>query len=162
MSVSGEFSLAGPLASSQPLTDIYSSVTSFSFFNGVHTLTDTSPDLETPIFEIATDANGKIESWNVLLVQFVNTGIINTRVTIMTTSDPTYGDLTQYDEWDPSCCNLEFGYGDTEPDDGPAIINPSNWSVVPLPAALPLFVTALGGLGLMGWVRKRPKLRALP
>jgi len=29
------------------------------------------------------------------------------------------------------------------------------WTVTPLPAALPLFVTGLGALGLLGWRRKR-------
>ena len=29
------------------------------------------------------------------------------------------------------------------------------WSETPLPAALPLFVSGIGGLGLLGWRRKR-------
>jgi hypothetical protein len=37
--------------------------------------------------------------------------------------------------------------------------SPSSWSV-PLPATLPLFATGLGGLGLLGWRRKR-KARAV-
>jgi hypothetical protein len=32
-------------------------------------------------------------------------------------------------------------------------------SIVPLPAALPLFASGIGGLGLLGWRRKR-KARA--
>jgi hypothetical protein len=31
----------------------------------------------------------------------------------------------------------------------------SSWSATPLPAALPLFATGLGGLGLLGWRKKR-------
>jgi hypothetical protein len=31
----------------------------------------------------------------------------------------------------------------------------------PLPAALPLFATGLGGLGLLGWRRKRKNVAAL-
>jgi hypothetical protein len=31
----------------------------------------------------------------------------------------------------------------------------SQWSETPLPAALPLFATGIGGLGLLGWRRKR-------
>ena len=34
------------------------------------------------------------------------------------------------------------------------------WSETPLPAALPLFATGLGGLGLLGWRRKR-KVKAI-
>ena len=33
--------------------------------------------------------------------------------------------------------------------------SPSSWSAVPLPAALPLFATGIGALGLLGWRRKR-------
>ena len=44
--------------------------------------------------------------------------------------------------------NLGFNAGD-----------PGSWSgpvtVTPLPAALPLFATGLGGLGLLGWRKKR-------
>ena len=32
---------------------------------------------------------------------------------------------------------------------------PAVWTETPLPAALPLFATGLGGLGLLGWRRKR-------
>jgi hypothetical protein len=37
----------------------------------------------------------------------------------------------------------------------------SDPSLVPLPAALPLFATGLGGLGLLGWRRKRRKIAAI-
>jgi len=40
------------------------------------------------------------------------------------------------------------------------VINAPLQSTTPLPAALPLFVTGLGGLGLMGWRRKRKALTA--
>jgi hypothetical protein len=40
------------------------------------------------------------------------------------------------------------------------LTNPPNLSPTPLPAALPLFATALSGLGLLGWRRKR-KAQAL-
>ena len=36
-------------------------------------------------------------------------------------------------------------------------ISPSPTSATPLPAALPLFATGLGALGLLGWRRKRKK-----
>ena len=40
------------------------------------------------------------------------------------------------------------------------IFTPLDATVIPLPTALPLFATALGGLGLLGWRRKR-KARAV-
>jgi len=38
---------------------------------------------------------------------------------------------------------------------GSSILNIGNEGTTPLPAALPLFATGLGGLGLLGWRRKR-------
>jgi hypothetical protein len=35
------------------------------------------------------------------------------------------------------------------------VVNTPSTSATPLPAALPLFATGLGGLGLFGWRRKR-------
>jgi hypothetical protein len=35
------------------------------------------------------------------------------------------------------------------------------WLSTPLPAALPLFATGLGALGLLGWRRKRRRRRSL-
>ena len=49
-------------------------------------------------------------------------------------------------------------------------VDPANWvneievstlAETPLPAALPLFASGLGGLGLIGWRRKRKKAAAL-
>lgn len=36
-----------------------------------------------------------------------------------------------------------------------AVGHPGTWAATPLPAALPLFATGLGALGLRGWRRKR-------
>jgi hypothetical protein len=43
---------------------------------------------------------------------------------------------------------------------GPDTFIPGTPSAVPLPGALPLFATALGGLGLLTWRRKRKALAA--
>jgi hypothetical protein len=59
------------------------------------------------------------------------------------------------------CCNTGFSYPGTF---GPttAEMNHNQWvttssdlGTTPLPAALPLFLAGLGGLGLLGWRRKR-------
>jgi hypothetical protein len=50
--------------------------------------------------------------------------------------------------------NVSPPAGATTPTGG-AIITFQSDSTVPLPAALPLFATGLGGLGLLGWRRKR-------
>jgi hypothetical protein len=46
----------------------------------------------------------------------------------------------------PTCVTFDFGTG-------PDTFQPGR--EVPVPAALPLFVTGIGGLGLLGWRRKR-------
>jgi hypothetical protein len=45
--------------------------------------------------------------------------------------------------------------------DFPTITLVSSVTTTPLPAALPLFATGLGGLGLLGWRRKRANTSAL-
>ena len=69
--------------------------------------------------------------------------------------------------------NLIGGMGDPSTDDGydrlrdfGYALTPGTWTVsptptaaVPLPAALPLFATGLGVMGLLGWRRKRKTAR---
>ena len=50
--------------------------------------------------------------------------------------------------------------GPVEPERGCAILSTPSVSTAPLPAALPLFATGLGAMGLFGWWRKR-KARAI-
>jgi len=51
------------------------------------------------------------------------------------------------------CCNSPTFFDDSLA--APAEVTVTETSVVPLPAALPLFATGLGALGLLGWRRKR-------
>jgi PEP-CTERM motif len=75
-SISGSFTTSSPIA---PNTGNFSSgpfgpsvlavpildVTSFSFSDGVDTITDTSPGIATPILNFATDGSGNILAWQV-------------------------------------------------------------------------------------------------
>jgi hypothetical protein len=51
----------GPAVTGVPILD----VTSFSFTDGVDTITDTSPGVATPILNFATDGSGNILAWQV-------------------------------------------------------------------------------------------------
>ncbi len=58
-----------------------------------------------------------------------------------------------------TCCSLSLDGSDaglTDASNGvSSIATDLTFSATPLPAALPLFATGLGGLGLLGWRRKR-------
>jgi len=79
--VSGSFTLAAALGDSMSLTDITPDVTSFSFSDGVQTLTNASglPDIT---FEVGTDASGNIDAW------FINLENPSPFVQIFTESTP--------------------------------------------------------------------------
>jgi hypothetical protein len=49
---------------------------------------------------------------------------------------------------------FDYGGGVLGAANGTAFVN-ENTSATPIPAALPLFATGIGGLGLLGWRRKR-------
>ena len=60
----------------------------------------------------------------------------------------------------PGVWYSQAGYADTIMGSGPATGSAST-EATPLPAALPLFATGLGALGLFGWRRKRKNVAAL-
>ena len=51
----------------------------------------------------------------------------------------------------PGCCSSSGGIAES----GKTLIAGTEAAVTPLPAALPLFATGLGAMGLLGWRRKR-------
>jgi hypothetical protein len=61
--VTGFFDLATPLANNLPETVI--SPISFSFSDGVQTITNTTPGVVVGSFSVATDASGKPEFWDI-------------------------------------------------------------------------------------------------
>ena len=61
--VTAMVTLAGPLGANMPLTEV--TPTAFTFFDGVQTLTNTSPGLNGQLFSFATNARGEINIWNV-------------------------------------------------------------------------------------------------
>jgi hypothetical protein len=75
-SISGFFTTSSPIApntgnfTSGPFSDgvlgvPILNVTSFSFSDGVDTITNTSPDVASPILNFATDGSGNIVAWSV-------------------------------------------------------------------------------------------------
>jgi len=67
MSVSGTFTVAAPLVSLAPLTDITASVLSFSFFDGRFLME--SDTTTVPRFLITTDSAGAVLDWDIILIE---------------------------------------------------------------------------------------------
>jgi hypothetical protein len=63
----------------------------------------------------------------------------------------------------PGTYSWTWGSGNIEVDQSFTIhaIAPTPIASTPLPAALPLFATGLGALGLLGWLRKRKSRAAV-
>ena len=108
MRVAGSFTLADALAPNMSSTDISALVTSFSFSNGRHTLTNLDPLVSFAVFSVTTNALGGIESWLISIQQLEALGALGTDIIIQTTNDPDSGfpveDLGELDvcsEFDP-------------------------------------------------------------
>jgi hypothetical protein len=140
------------LTLSAPLGDNFSlayvTPTSYSLSNGLITITNTN-DLpapngyQTPFFALSTDSNGNILNWGIGDIQAGPGQSIYSYNLAPGQLGATNGDvvdLTQYFPQDYS--------------DQASVDDAGTWTT-PLLAALPLFATGLGTLGLLGWRRKR-------
>jgi hypothetical protein len=153
--VSGWFELASPLGDGTAGIDISSNVVAFSFSDGVQTLVN-GGDFNNvdgfALFFVGTDSSGVPNEWII--------GIIDNLagVGIVTCSFTTTGG-----EGLSNCAG--GGPHDAGGSQGSAGVfnDPGTWTVTttPLPAALPLFASGLGALGLLGWRRKRKDRTAI-
>jgi hypothetical protein len=136
VSVSGWIDLLEPLGISvgpQTITPL-----SFSFSDGVQTITNNNV-ASFGFIDFVTNSSGVIVSWYVYLFG-VDGG------EILTANSPLYNVYEDFvaggggSSW--------YAYNSSAP---------GTWSVTttPIPAALPLFASGLGVLGLLGWRRKR-------
>ena len=148
-SVSGWIDLSLPLGDSVGPQSIFP--VSFSFSDGVQTITNN--DYVTPpsfFDEIRTNASGDIVKWQIIVVNGVG-GII-------ATINYNIGEVVDYAGVGGS---LEHGFFT---DATTCSTCAGTWVVstttitgatTPIPAALPLFASGLGAMGLLGWWRKR-------
>ena len=118
---------------------------SFSFSDGLQTFTNATPSLSSQ-FELATDPSGHITSfWDVAfsIPSPFGTGFDEITVTSAGDNPQDFWTCGTY----PACFSTAY------------VNTAGSWSgpvsAVPLPAALPLFATGLGALGLLGWRRKK-------
>jgi hypothetical protein len=148
MSVTGSFTVASPLG------DNFSgnaSPTSFSFSDGRSTITNSNAT--SAQFNLQTDASGSITGWDIILFIIPSLDLTGTQSHHIETTNALGGDSAFIDE-----CVADNGSECTSTNADSASsagAPPGTWVVTPLPAALPLFATGLGGLGLLSWRRKR-------
>jgi hypothetical protein len=155
MSVSGSFTMADPLPSNQSGSTFITPL-SFAFFDGVATVTNLNASLV--IFQVGTDGSGNISGWTINVAAGdidIPGGQINT-----------IESLTVVDVGLVTLCTARSSIGTCTSEVNEFGLTPSHgaWSATlvttPVPAALPLFATGLGALGLLGWRRKRKAIAA--
>jgi hypothetical protein len=113
---------------------------SFTFSDGVQTISNTTSSLVSAKFlSFSTDALGNIIGWDIDLQ--------TTAGTLLTFNVP---GATADGGCEPEGCSV-LSTTTAASNVGDAGV----WATTPLPAALPLFATGLGALGLLGWRRKR-------
>ena len=151
MNVTGMIKLAAPLGPNLTLQDV--SPISYSFNDGVQTLTENSINVVTEIFEFSTDGSGIITLWNVDIRTNhpSNVGETDTQKIITTTASGV-SDIggvetcITYDIDRDRCATITDDRGFNRN-------NPGTWAVVPIPSALWLFGSGL--LGLIGIARRK-------
>jgi len=153
MNVTAWFTLANPIAPNLPLHEEFMNVLDFSFFDGRFSITPVNA-LGTTFFRVQTGSQGEILTWD---IEGVLLGPLPFYV-IQSFNLP--ANQLVMDRGVYAVCST--GTGCTNPvadeqDFGRNLNSPGTWSQreTPLPAALPLFATGLGVLGLLGWRRKR-------
>lgn len=151
MSVTGSFTLQNPLLPNLPLpgTNITADVLDFSFSDGRSTITNANATFFS--FIVTTDALANISLWAVFLQlddPTYPTVVGSQRRQIFSTFSSDTGQIFEV---------VDVAQGLAQVDRGLIERSPGTWSVAetPVPAALPLFVTGLGALGLLGWRRKK-------
>ena len=168
MTVSGSFTVASPLLNFSG--EASGLVLSFSFSDGrggpgpLTNLNAFAP----VIFLLTTDAGGNITDWNIALQN--GQGGVNTPsekfLQIVTAHNSAHVSSVDFAVRGECAAVLQdncvdIGFDQAKNDD--EIPTSAIWSFTsdgldtPLPAALPLFATGLGALGLLGWRRKRNK-----
>jgi hypothetical protein len=135
-SVTGTIDLAIGLGDNSGLVEI--SPVSYSFSDGVQTLTNSNSSMSVSSYLI-TNAVGTPVLWDVLVRANDLSGEVSSTVQMYVQEDFVFAQQASYSFASNS--------------------DPGTWSTsvtaTPLPAALPLFASGLGALGLLGWRRKR-------
>lgn len=152
MSVSGSFTVDSLLVNVSGEV----SVNSFSFSDGVHTLT--SQDIVDVLFQFDTDGFGNILNWEIKIDTPPPESLGQTRSGIRTRGIPNILGFETFDAgYIAQCTSAAFGECRSIETIASGVFNefdnPGSWSIVPIPPALWLFGSGL--LGLVGISRRK-------
>jgi hypothetical protein len=150
-SISGFFTLPSALAPSTTFPTI--TPTAFSFSDGQQTLSSSLATASIVIVNVTTNASGNISQWQLAVLNLIS-GTQNTQlITCNTPSNDCFA-LANLDK------TFNFNTGNVI--EAYNMADPGVWSVseIPIPAALPLFASGLGVLGLLAYRKRRKALAA--
>ena len=142
MNLSGNFTVLAPLNMATD-GDISGSVTAYSFNDGRFTLTNSNSGILD--FIVTVDVTGNIMSWDILVDDILGATIDEIVSSLGTVS---IGDSAFVGVCPEAICDRSSPF--TKFDTAVAFES-GTWSVVPTPAAVWLFGSALGLLGWMRW-----------
>jgi len=151
MRVTGSVTLTNALVPNSGFV-VPNDIETFAFSDG--RILYTPQNSSVAIFDFSTDPSGTITRWDILLRIGSDPNGPHVAGDQVETLFSRFGiqvddsDRPRFSEWiDPIHTGLDAA--DT------AAGHPGTWTATPVPAALPLFATGLGALGLLGWRRKR-------
>ena len=153
--ITGSFTVANPLPGNLNLADITAPVQSFSFFDGRNTITDQNFTF-LGAFSVSTDASGALTVWNIDVgIGNLDPQQLEIRISSLTNDAAITRECVTFDN-NGACTGFTPDEGlVNHGDNGEWNSSSTPTAATPLPAALPLFATGLGALGLLGWRRKR-------
>jgi hypothetical protein len=152
-SVSGQFSLSTPLAPNTALTDISGSILSFSFTDGVNTITNMTLPLATYSFKVGTDATGNINDWELFVSQdYPSPAMVGSQFFQIGTAAGynDYGFVFTCTTVTGTSCTDSVDKGEFTDSDG-------TWSVTVAPVLEPssLYLLVVGLAVFAGWGRRK-------
>jgi hypothetical protein len=157
MAVTGTVELAAPLGTNMFLEFV--TPLSFSFNDGINTLSDINASSPHTFFSFSTDTSGVITDWEIRIEQGYTfpTNIGDTNFRIQTNGPNNQLVIDTGITFTCTLINPLGGCDSSAQDWGVAFNTPGSWSVVPVPAAVWLFGSGL--LGLVGVARRKKHIQ---